>query len=141
MGNRFLVMAALSGFITVAFGAFAAHGLEASLSVKQMEWIKTGVQYQMFHTIALLALGFFVSATATQSQPKCRQRAVNIIGVLWTLGILGFSGGLYAMAILNTTKFVMIVPMGGTAFLIGWFILFLVAVRSALAKKQGASIE
>lgn len=141
MGNRFLIIAALSGFITVAFGAFAAHGLEGSLSAKQMDWIKTGVQYQMFHTLALLALSFFVSATAVQSQHKCRKRAVNIIGVLWTLGILGFSGGLYAMAILNTTKFVMIVPMGGTAFLIGWFILFLVAVRSALAKKQGASIE
>lgn len=141
MGNRFLIIAALSGFITVAFGAFAAHGLEASLSAKQMDWIKTGVQYQMFHTIALLALGFFVSGTEPQSQPKCRKRAVNIIAVLWILGILGFSGGLYAMAILNTTKFVMIVPMGGTAFLVGWLVLFLVAVRSALAKKQGASVE
>lgn len=141
MGNRFCIIAALSGFFTVAFGAFAAHGLETSLTAKQIEWIKTGVQYQMFHTIALLALGFFISATAVQSQLKCHKRAVNIIGVLWALGILGFSVGLYAMAIFNTTKFVMIVPMGGVAFLVGWFILFLVAVRSALAKKQGVSVE
>lgn len=132
MGNRFILFAALSGFIAVAFGAFAAHGLE--LSPLQTEWIDKGWRYQAFHTIALLALGFFASATGTQLQPICRQRAVNIIGGLWGLGIICFSFGLYMTALLNTTAFVMIVPIGGIAFLGGWFALFFVAVRNCLVK-------
>ena len=58
MKNKYLTLAALSGFFCVALGAFAAHGLSHILEkkVKALSWIDTGLKYQMFHTIAVLAV-------------------------------------------------------------------------------------
>lgn len=133
MGNRFILLSALNGFIAVAFGAFATHALKADFSEQQMSWVQTGWNYQVFHTLALLALGFFWSATQ-ETAPKCRKTAVNIIGIFWTIGIIGFSGTLYTMALLNTKSIVMLVPMGGVAFLVGWLVLLFVAIRSNIKK-------
>ena len=55
--NKWLFIAGLSGFLCVAIGAFAAHGLSKVLEPKELAWIETGVKYQMFHTIAILAIG------------------------------------------------------------------------------------
>ena len=57
MKNKWLLIAALSGFLCVTIGAFAAHGLSKVLEPKELAWIETGVKYQMFHTIAILAIG------------------------------------------------------------------------------------
>ena len=56
MKNKWLFIAGLSGFLCVAIGAFAAHGLSKVLEPKELAWIETGVKYQMFHTIAILAI-------------------------------------------------------------------------------------
>ena len=55
MKNKWLFIAGLSGFLCVTIGAFAAHGLSKVLEPKELAWIETGVKYQMFHTIAILA--------------------------------------------------------------------------------------
>mgnify|MGYP000989108750 CR=1 FL=1 len=57
MKNKWLFIAGLSGLLCVAIGAFAAHGLSKVLEPKELAWIETGVRYQMFHTIAILAIG------------------------------------------------------------------------------------
>ena len=57
MKNKWLFIAGLSGFLCVAIGAFAAHGLSKVLDPKELAWIETGVRYQMFHTIAVFAIG------------------------------------------------------------------------------------
>ncbi|MCK3657291.1 hypothetical protein A4G18_00790 [Pasteurellaceae bacterium Pebbles2] len=134
MANRFLILAALSGFICVAFGAFATHALQASFSAQQLNWVDTGWKYQAFHTLALLMLGIFVNVMSSQNSPKYGKTAVNIIGFSWLFGIVAFSFSLYMMAILNSKALAMIVPIGGVAFLIGWSTLFVVAVKSSLAK-------
>lgn len=59
MKNKFVAIAAFSGLFTVAFGAIASHALSAQLSPKALGWIETGIKYQMFHTLAILALGLF----------------------------------------------------------------------------------
>ncbi|MDO4625954.1 MAG: DUF423 domain-containing protein [Pasteurellaceae bacterium] len=118
MKNGILSLAAISGFIAVTFGAFAAHGLQDQLTLKQLDWIAKGWQYQVFHTLALLGLGFFTALTG-----KSAQTAAKIIAIFWTIGIIGFSFGLYAMAVTNNTAFAWIVPVGGIAFLIGWGVL------------------
>ena len=92
MKNKFVFLAALSGFFSISLGAFAAHGLASSLDEKAMSWIQTGIQYQTFHTLALLALGLFQIANNLQNPPACRAKAFNIIGGSWFLGILLFSG-------------------------------------------------
>ena len=95
MKNKFLAFSAFSGFFCIALGAFAAHGLQNVLEPKELAWIQTGIQYQVFHTLALLALGLFQIANQVQNPPACRAKAFNIIGGSWILGILLFSGSLY----------------------------------------------
>ena len=116
MKNKWLFIAGLSGFLCVAIGAFAAHGLSKVLEPKELAWIETGVKYQMFHTIAILAIGIL---------QLCREalvvnKIVNLAAGIWVYGILLFSGSLYALA-LGAGKFlVWVTPIGGTLFLIGW---------------------
>ena len=136
MGNRFLIFAAISGFFSVAFGAFAAHGLEPHLTFLQLDWIDKGLKYQFFHTLALLALGLFVTATRDQAQPACRNRALNIIGYGWAIGILCFSFSLYGLALTGITSLVWITPVGGVSFLIGWGALIVVSIVSSIKNKQ-----
>lgn len=135
MGNRFVILAAGSGFIAVAFGAFAAHALQNQFSEQQLNWFGKAWQYQVFHTLALLVLGFFISATTQQSQNKYQKNALNIIGISWIIGILCFCFSLYVMALLNSKALAMIVPVGGVAFLVGWATLFWVSVRSSLKNR------
>lgn len=130
MKNKFLAMAAFSGFFCIAFGAFAAHGLEKMLEPKALAWIETGLKYQMFHTVALLALGLFQIANSVQNPPACRAKAFNIIGGSWALGILLFSGSLYALALGATKSIAWLTPIGGTSFLVGWAALCYISVRS-----------
>ncbi|EMY45754.1 DUF423 domain-containing protein [Glaesserella parasuis] len=130
MKNKFLPFSALSGFFCIAFGAFAAHGLEKVLDQKALAWIETGLQYQMFHTLALMALGLFQIANFSQNPPACRAKAFNIIGGSWVLGILLFSGSLYALALGASRVFVWTTPIGGTLFLVGWAALVYISVRS-----------
>lgn len=129
MKNKLLTLAALSGFFCIAFGAFAAHGLEKMLEPKALAWIETGLKYQMFHTLALLALGLFQIANNQQNPPVCRAKAFNIIGGAWIIGILLFSGSLYALA-LGIGRVPMITPIGGVFFMIGWGVLAYISMRS-----------
>jgi membrane protein len=109
----------LSGFLCVTIGAFAAHGLSKVLDPKELAWIETGVKYQMFHTLAIMGIGI---------AQLCRESLVankmaNVAAGSWALGVLLFSGSLYALA-LGAGKFlVWVTPVGGTLFLIGWFCL------------------
>ena len=129
MKNRWLFLSALSGFFCIAFGAFAAHGLEKTLELKALAWIDTGLKYQMFHTLALLGLGLFQVANLGQNPPACRAKAFNIIGGSWVLGTLFFSGSLYLLALGASRIFVWTTPIGGTIFLIGWAALAYISVR------------
>lgn len=119
MKNKWLFIAALSGFLCVTIGAFAAHGLSKVLDPKALAWIETGVKYQMFHTLAIMGIGI---------AQLCRESLVankmaNVAAGSWALGVLLFSGSLYALA-LDVDKFlVWVTPIGGTLFLIGWFCL------------------
>ncbi|WP_409499958.1 DUF423 domain-containing protein [Mannheimia glucosida] len=122
MKNKFVAIAAFSGLFTVAFGAIASHALSAQLSPKALGWIETGIQYQMFHTLAILALGLFQIANFGQNPPSCRAKAFKLIGGSWTLGILLFSGNLYLLA-LNVPTIHWLTPVGGLSFMLGWIAL------------------
>lgn len=111
MKNKYLTLVALSGFFCVALGAFAAHGLKNILDVKALSWIDTGLEYQMFHIIAVLA----VALSALRDNKFARLSMSS-----WLIGILLFSGSLYALAFEASNVIVWITPIGGTLFLIGW---------------------
>lgn len=117
----FLLLSALAGFTGVGLGAFAAHGLKARLSAEYLAVFQTGVHYQLIHALAL----FGVALLATHVPG----RLVKAAGVLFTVGILLFSGSLYLLALTGIGKLGMITPLGGVSFLGGWLCLLLAAWR------------
>lgn len=101
-------LAALSGLVSVAAGAFGAHGV-ADPTAK--EWLRTGATYQALHALAILAVAALFPAPAGRSRwPQA----------LFLLGTLFFSGSLYAMALGAPRWFGAVTPLGGLLFLAGW---------------------
>ncbi|KHE72086.1 DUF423 domain-containing protein [Halobacillus sp. BBL2006] len=111
----FLILAALNGFLSVALGAFGAHGLEGKVSEKGLEQWGKAVDYQMFHTMALFVTGLLMS--------KIQTGLMTGAGWFFIVGIILFSGSLYIYAPTGIKTFAMITPVGGLAFLIGWILL------------------
>ena len=101
----------------VALGAFAAHGLDSTLSVKAMATFRTAVLYQFLHTIALFSL---VSLPEDLLVPRRQE----LVAKSWLLGIALFSGSLYTLVFTGISALGMITPLGGTAFICGWLVLF-----------------
>ena len=112
MQSRFLLLAALSGFIGVAMGAFGAHGLKHLLSEHYLDIYKTAVSYQMWHSLLLVIIAMLP-----------QHKWLSWAGWCLIAGILLFSGSLYALTILNLSWLGMITPFGGLAFLGGWALL------------------
>jgi len=112
MERTFLLIGALAGLLGVALGAFGAHGLRARLSPEMLAVFETGVRYQMYHALALLALGAMGHAVSG--------RWVTVAGWAFTTGIVIFSGSLYVLALTDLRVLGAITPLGGVAFLIGW---------------------
>ncbi|MBP0939625.1 DUF423 domain-containing protein [Pseudomonas alliivorans] len=121
MLRSFLMLAAFFGFTGVALGAFAAHGLKGRLTAEYLAIFQTGVLYQLVHALALLG----VALLATQVPG----RLVTWAGVSFAIGILLFSGSLYALTLTGISKLGIITPFGGLAFLFGWATLGLAAWR------------
>lgn len=113
---------AASGGLAVMLGAFAAHGLQGQLSPRLLAAFETGVRYQMWHTLAMLGV---LAWRAVHPSPGQR-----LAVALWALGILLFSGSLYAMALIGITRLGMITPFGGVAFILGWAALAYAALRA-----------
>lgn len=119
--NLFLFLSAISGFLSVAFGAFGAHALKASLDDYHLKVFHTGVEYQFYHTFALALVGLLLV--------RADQPLVRWSGYSFLAGILIFSGSLYLLALTRVGKWGAVTPIGGLAFLIGWALLAYSACR------------
>jgi uncharacterized membrane protein YgdD (TMEM256/DUF423 family) len=118
--RTFLLIAAVAGFLAVALGAFAAHGLRGRLSPDMVAVFETGVRYHMYHALALML-------TAAAIGRMGSARLLVAAGWLFTAGIVLFSGSLYLLALSGTAVLGAITPLGGLAFLGGWACLALFA--------------
>ena len=107
-----LIFGASAGLLAVALGAFAAHGLEKRLDEKALAWIETGVRYQMWHALALLGCAALMAARPGPG--------LAVAAIAWAVGIVLFSGALYALALTGIRTFAHVAPLGGTAFIVGW---------------------
>jgi uncharacterized membrane protein YgdD (TMEM256/DUF423 family) len=112
MDRTFVGIGAILGFLGVALGAFAAHGLKQRLPVEMLIVFETGVRYHMYHALALIAVGLTLS--------RWPAGALVAAGWLFVAGIAIFSGSLYALAISGVRGLGAITPIGGLAFLAGW---------------------
>lgn len=120
MDKKIIKVAAILGFIAIAFGAFGAHSLKKMVGVLELNTFETGVRYQMYHALFLL----FVGTTNLISES-----AKKVIYLTTLSGILLFSGSLYLLALnnflpFNFKPFGFVTPIGGLLFLTAWFWLF-----------------
>ena len=113
MAKFFFMAGTVSGFMSVALGAFAAHGLKNQLTPQLLTTFKTAVDYQFFHALALILIAL---AILVKPEVKYFSRAG------WSIltGLILFSGSLYALALTGISSLGIITPFGGIAFLIGW---------------------
>lgn len=128
MHKNYLITAAIFGGLAVALGAFGAHGLERVTSEEKiLKSFQTGVQYQMYHALALLAVGILYD--------KLSVSWMKWAGLSFIAGIILFSGSLYLLTFLkiqgsNASSIVgPITPLGGVSFIAGWLCLMMAVVR------------
>ena len=113
MANLFISLAAFSGMLAVAFGAFGAHALKNRLDEYALGVYETAVQYHFYHSLALLAVGLMA-----MYQPQ--SMLLKSSGWLFALGLVIFSGSLYVLALSGLKWLGAITPLGGLAFIAGW---------------------
>jgi uncharacterized membrane protein YgdD (TMEM256/DUF423 family) len=133
VGSKWImVVGALLAAGGVGLGAFGAHGLDKALAqmgrdanlAQRLVWFETGVRYHMYHALGLLALAAIAGRT-----PAGGMRSA---AALFVVGILLFSGSLYAMTFASDAwrKLGMVTPLGGLAFIAGWVTLAVGAWRN-----------
>lgn len=111
-------IAAILGALTVAIGAFGAHGLAATLEqFGRTATFETAVKYQFYHTLALFLVGILQFHLPTSKALKNSVYA-------FLAGIFIFSGSLYILSTTGITWLGAITPIGGVAFIIGWILVF-----------------
>lgn len=110
--RQWIIIAAVSGFLAVALGAFGAHLLEGRISDHYLGVWEKAVQYQMFHTGGLLAIGVLLNIMPSKHLVRA--------GGCMLAGIIFFSGSLYILALSGIGIFGAITPIGGILFLTAW---------------------
>lgn len=116
LSKNIVITASVLGAITIAIGAFGAHGLKQLVSAASLDTFETGVRYQMYHVIALLVIGF------TEKIPCATKK-----WIFWffCFGMLFFSGSIYLLALKEQLPFSVsflgpVTPLGGLLFILGW---------------------
>lgn len=127
MHKGFLQTAALLGALSVALGAFGAHGLKKIVPPETVSTFETGVRYQFYHVFALLAVAILYD--------KFSADWMRYAGISFLVGMLLFSGSLYVLTALKATNTVglsgigAITPFGGLFLIAGWICMFVAIVK------------
>ncbi len=103
-----VVLGALNAAIAAGAGAFGAHGLRDRIDARSLEIFETAARYQMYHALAIVLCGALATRGAQQA------------GWVLQVGIVIFSGSLYALALTGVKGLGAITPLGGLALLVGW---------------------
>ena len=114
MSRIFLAIAAIFGGLSVGAGAFATHALRERLTERSLEIFETAARYQMYHALALILVALLIS------REEFTQPLFVVAGWSFIIGILIFSGSLYALSLTNIKVLGAITPLGGAAFIAGW---------------------
>jgi uncharacterized membrane protein YgdD (TMEM256/DUF423 family) len=118
----FLLIGAVSAALAVAAGAFGAHGLRATVTPDRLAAFETAARYQMYHALALLAVGLLAS--------RLSPVITRLAGWLFVAGTGLFAGSLYMLVLTDTPALGIITPFGGVAFMAGWVALAVGIARS-----------
>lgn len=122
MSRKFIALGALLAAIAVALGAFGAHGLKKIVEESTVQTFQTGVQYQLYHALAIILIGVL--------HEKNSSKLILYSGLFFISGIVLFSGSLYMLTLLKATETIgfsklgLVTPFGGISFINGWICLF-----------------
>ncbi|HEY8586011.1 MAG TPA: DUF423 domain-containing protein [Rhodanobacter sp.] len=106
------LLVGMAGASAVLLGALGVHALRGLLDARSAGLWHTAVNYHLWHALALaLAVGL----------GRGRFRMVAVLA--FALGIVLFSGSLYALALGAPRWCGAIAPVGGVAFVVGWLAL------------------
>ena len=123
----FLILGTLLAGLAVALGAFGAHGLKKLVDADTISIYQTGVQYQMYHALALIAVGILAQ--------RIENSLISYAGFFFIAGIVCFSGSLYLLSSFRAMNkavpgFVYpITPLGGILFILGWILLLFALLK------------
>lgn len=122
MSSPWMLIGAVYGLLGVAAGAFGAHALRGRLAEDMLAVYRTAVEYQFWHALALLAVGLLARQAA--------DAWLTASGLAFTLGVLLFSGSLYALALSGVRVLGAVTPLGGVALIVGWACLIVHLARA-----------
>lgn len=124
--NLWLGMGAISGLISVAAGAFGAHGLKARLAPELLAVFETGARYQLVHALLLCLVG---ALSAHLGKSSGASGLLSACGGLLIAGTVLFSGSLYVLALTGQRWLGAVTPLGGLCFMAAWALLAYGALR------------
>ena len=135
MHKIFLIIGTILGGLAVALGAFGAHGLKKLVAPETVATYQTGVQYQMYHALALILVGILTE--------RASNSFLNYAGLLFLAGVVFFSGSLYLITALKAEVGSIpawigaITPVGGLLFILGWLSFLTGLFKKIDLKRQG----
>jgi uncharacterized membrane protein YgdD (TMEM256/DUF423 family) len=122
-----LFIGAILGFLSVVFGAYADHGLRAQVTPEVLNSVMTAIRYHQIHALVIVAIGLALVQGGKFAEIPALRWAAHV----FVLGILLFSGGIYAAALLHMPQLTILTPFGGITFMVGWLVLAWAGFRVA----------
>ncbi|AJI55278.1 DUF423 domain-containing protein [Francisella philomiragia] len=119
-----LIIGAILGFISVAFGAYAEHGLKSQISAEHFEFIMTAIRYNQTYAIVISGIG--IALLSSKSLSRCL--TLKLSNLFFIVGTILFSFSIYISVVYNIPIILKLAPLGGTTLMIGWLMLILAAV-------------
>ena len=123
LAKTFLFLGGVGMLLAVALGAFGAHALKKTLAPDLMAVYQTAVNYHVYHALGLLAVGLLALHLPESA-------LLRWAGILLAVGVLLFSGSLYALSLSGIRWLGAITPFGGIAFMIAWLLLAVAVIRT-----------
>ncbi|MCX8490102.1 MAG: DUF423 domain-containing protein [Cyclobacteriaceae bacterium] len=121
-----LIFGSLLGGLAVALGAFGSHTFKSLLlENNRVDTYELATQYHFFHALTMLVIGVIMT--------QMKRKSINVSATFIFIGTILFSGSLYVMALLNTTKVAFVTPIGGLFLLTGWAVLVYSLVEKSAA--------
>ena len=118
-----ILLGAGNAALAIILGAFAAHGLKNTLSERMLTVFETGVQYHFYHALGLIIVGILIHQVGNG-------KLLHYAMLLMVIGIILFSGSLYALSLSGIKWLGMITPLGGISFIVSWILIFLAYLKA-----------
>lgn len=124
MSRLAILLGAGNAALAILLGAFAAHTLKSSLSERMIDVFNTAVDYHLYHALSLVVIGLIIN-----QQPL--SKTLHIAVYLMVIGLIIFCGSLYMLSLTGITRFGMITPLGGIAFITAWLFVFATYIKKS----------